>query len=71
MPKAKLTANRGASLSRQSIVAKLRRDQKAYGPVSHMGIGDLGATSYIERLIAWVNAQSLRAAKKPGGLGRR
>ncbi len=60
MPVSKLTANRGASLSRQSIVAKLRRDRKDEPSV----IGD-----YIIGLIDWVNKQSLRAAKKPGGLG--
>lgn len=67
MPKAKLTANRGASLSRQSIVAKLRRDQKAYKDLQ--GFVVLG--DYIYDLINWIDSQSLRAAKKPGGLGTR
>ncbi len=55
------TANRGASLSRQSVVARLRRDKQ-------------GATSavrdYIDGLINWINGQSIRASKKRGGLGR-
>ncbi len=64
---AKLTANRGASLSRQSIVAKLRRDQKAYSRLKGFEvIGD-----YVIDLIGWIDRQSLRAAKKPGGLGKR
>ncbi len=58
---AKLTANRGASLSRQSIVAKLRRDTRKNDNVL--------VEFYILGLIDWVNQQSLRAAKKPGGLG--
>ncbi len=65
MSKAKLTAARGASLSRQSIVAKLRRDMRAKLVV------DTWTSDYIPGLIDWVNQQSLRAAKKPGGLGKR
>ncbi len=63
MPKAKLTAARGASLSRQSIVAKLRRDRS--NP-KFLGVTVAGYTLI---LADWVNGQSLRAAKKPGGLG--
>ncbi len=65
MPKAKLTANRGASLSRQSIVAKLRRDQR------DSKFAGFTVQGYVSTLLAWVSRQSLRAAKKPGGLGKR
>lgn len=64
---AKLTANRGASLSRQSIVAKLRRDRKLYADV----LGGESAFDYIGDLIEWVNRQSLRASQRKGGLGKR
>lgn len=63
---AKLTANRGASLSRQSIVAKLRRDRQRYTRPGNMWVSE-----YIDSIIDWVNKQSLRAAKRPGGLGKR
>ncbi len=57
-----ITANRGASLNRQSVVARLRRDRsKATADVRE----------YINGFLEWISGQSIRAAKKNGGLGKR
>ncbi len=56
-----ITANRGASLSRQYVVARLRRDRRK---------ATAAVRDYIDTFIEWVNGQSIRAAKKSGGLGR-
>ena len=55
------TVNLGASLSRQSVVAHLKRDRKTAA---------FDVAEYINKLLEWVSGQSLRAYKKKGGLGK-
>jgi len=55
------TANRGASLNRQSVVARLRRD-KAKASAS--------VRDYIDGFLEWISGQSIRASKRKGGLGK-
>lgn len=57
----KNTMNRGASLSRQSVMARLRRDRKA---------ATFTVAEYINSFMEWVSGQSGRARKKTGGLGK-
>jgi hypothetical protein len=57
-----ITGNKGASLTRASIIAKLKRERAKYGP----GI----TTCVLTDLINWVKGGDERANKRPGGLGK-
>ncbi len=57
-----ITANRGASLNRQSVVAKLQRERKKATSAA--------VVEFILGFTEWLNGQTIRASRRKGGLGK-
>jgi hypothetical protein len=72
-PPKELTANKGASIERGKLLAKLRRLAATAKPPEGCRVMpfDQGYRMAIEEISDWVKESAARATKTPGGLGRK